>query len=140
MQKTELLDLKRILIFDYADVFYCDKVYLLKIKWKPYKNLTIAQYQDVFTKSLDFHEKNKVLYFLSDISEQGILSPEFRKWFQNEAMPKAISNGLKKAAVIFCGNVFKKYYLNNILDTTKKFGITFKFFGEEKEATEWLVN
>jgi len=43
---------------------------------------------------------------LSDIREQSAVSPENRKWFEEEMIPKAISKGLKRAAVVFYSNVF----------------------------------
>jgi hypothetical protein len=53
-------------------------------------------------------------------------------------IPKAIDNGLKRAAVVFDGNVFKKYYINMILQVINKFGIPMKLFSTEEDAVKWF--
>ena len=74
-----------------------------------------------------------IFRFLSDIREQAVISPEDRKWFENEAMPKAVAKGLNAAAVVFNGNVFKKYYLNIILQATNKFGLPMNVFTKRNQ-------
>ena len=53
-------------------------------------------------------------------------------------MPRGIEVGFNRGASIYHGNVFKKYYITNILGKTKKFDIPYKFFGSEKEALSWF--
>jgi hypothetical protein len=125
---------------DYADVIFHENDFVVEIKWKKVNKMSIEEYKNALTLALDYQEKHsgKVKFYLSDIRDQGILSPDYRKWFQEEAVPQALKNGLLAGAVIFEGNVFKKYYLNNIMNTTKKFGLPFKFFGSKQEAIEWF--
>ena len=80
-----------------------------------------------------------VTRFLSDIREQGIVSPDSRKWFEKEMVPAAIQYGLKRAAVISGGNAFKMYYINLILGAVNKFDLPFKIFGDEEKAIEFLM-
>ena len=54
-------------------------------------------------------------------------------------MPKSVEQGLKAAAVIFNGNVFKKYYVNVILKATNKFGLPLKVFTDLQPAEDWLM-
>jgi hypothetical protein len=75
---------------------------------------------------------------LSDISKQGIINPENRKWFEKEMMPQAVSAGLKRAAIVTSGNAFKLYYINLILSAVNKFPITTKLFNKRDEAIAWL--
>jgi len=129
-----IADLEYAHIKNYAE----DKV--VEIQWKSVTKLSLEEYQNALTLALDFQTENpnKVDFYLSDIREQKILSPDFRKWFQEVAIPRALKNNLKAGAVIFDGNVFKKYYLNNIMNSTKKFGIPFKFFNTREDAIIWL--
>ncbi len=108
----------------------------VKIYWRGKQNS--KQYRSTLQKALDLADEHKFAYYLSDIREQRLVSPEDRKWFQEIAMPQAIKKGLEKAAVVFSGNIFKKYYLNNIFDASKKFGLPLKFFSNEEEAEKWL--
>lgn len=124
---------------DIAKSVYDDTHQLIMITWKA-KSFTFQEYKEPFEVSLDYQEKNKliVVNFLSDVREQTVVPPHFRKWFQEVAINRAISQGLKRAAVIMSGNVFKKYYLNNIFNTTKKFGLPLKAFSSIGGAYKWF--
>lgn len=129
--------MKIILDNKFVTVSFIEEVALVRIVWK---NLAVSfdTYKQVFTKALDFQESYHVVNFMSDIRKQKIMSPSFRKWFQDYAVPRAVKQGLKRGAVVFNGNVFKKYYLNHIMNTTKKFGLPFKFFNTQEEAINWM--
>ena len=133
--------MKTIANFDYAHIKHHEDEKIVEVQWKKGdKNMTIEEYQNTLTLALDFQQNNPglVLYYLSDIREQRILSPNYRKWFQEVALPRALENKLEAGAVIFDGNVFKKYYLNNIMNSTKKFGMPFKFFSKKEDALDWF--
>jgi len=127
---------------DFAHVIFIEEEYTVEIDWKKVKVMPIEEYQKALTVALDFQIENmsKVKFYISDIRKQGVLSPNYRKWFQDVALPRAIEGKLQAGAVIFEGNVFKKYYLNNIMNSTKKFGMPFKFFSEREEAAKWLAS
>ena len=134
------MGMENILETDYARVDFCEEGAFVQLTWLNKKKLSFDEYKNAFNAAIDYQEENKekTRFFLSDIREQGIVSPDFRKWLQGEAVPRTKSYGLELIAVIFTGNVFQKYYLNNIMNSTKKFGIEFKFFSKREEATEWF--
>src|SRR6056297_1056323 len=121
---------------DYAEISYDSGLKSGKIVWK--RKTTTEEYQYAFITLLEYSKKHPVDNFLSDIRKQGIVSPENRKWFEKEMLPKAIDSGLKRAATIFDGNIFKKYYLNMIIKVSNKFGLPLKVFNSEQEAVEWF--
>ena len=129
--------MKILLDSEFATVSFIENLSLIKVVWKDTK-LTLENYKKTFTVALDFQNDNVVVNYISDIRKQRVMSPSFRKWFQETAVPQAVKQGLKRGVVIFSGNVFKKYYLNHIMNTTKKFGLPFKFFSNEDEAIEWI--
>lgn len=107
------------------------------IEWK--NKVTPETYASAFQSLLDFAEnKRNIYYFLSDIRNQGIVGPENRKWFETVALPKAISLGLKKAATIMDGNIFKKYYINMILSVSSKFDLPLKVVSSKEEAFDFF--
>ncbi len=122
----------------YAQVTYRSDYKLVNVVWSG--NLSTQQYQATYIAILDYQLQNlyEVENFLTDVRNQGIISPDNRKWFESVVLPRAVNQGLKRAAVIFSGNVFKKYYLNLILQTTNKFGLPFKFFDNEETALDWF--
>jgi len=111
---------------------------MIKVVWEG--SFSKEQYQDALTRALDYQEKSKLTVenYLSDIIKQGIVNPESRKWFEQVALPRAIKQGLKRAAVVFDGNVFKKYYLNLILQASNAYKLPLKFFNSEEEAVKWF--
>jgi len=122
---------------DYAKVTYLPELKTGKILWK--RKPEIEEYQLPFIKLLDYGKNNSIDSFLSDIRNQGVISPDNRKWFENEALPQAVNEcQLKRAAVIFDGNIFKQYYLNMILSVTNKFKLPLKTFNSEEKAFEWI--
>ena len=131
--------METILDTDYALIEYFEEDALVQIIWRKVKKITLEEYQNTLDKALDFQEQNKdkVKFYLSDIRLQGVLSPAYRKWFQESALPRGVSNGLQAGAVIFEGNIFQKYYLNNIMNSTKKFGLKLKFFNKREDAITW---
>jgi hypothetical protein len=76
---------------------------------------------------------------MSDIRNQGVVSPESRRWFEKEMVPAAVDNGLRRAAVVSGSNAFKTYYINLILGTVNKFGLPFKIFNSEEKAMAFLM-
>jgi len=128
-------------IFDNKFAFstYDEDYKLLTITWKD-KSFTFEEYKDVFIEGLDYHLKSGVTVdnFLSDIRIQKVVPPHFRKWFQQVAIKRAISQGLKRGSVVMSGNVFKKYYINHIFNTTKTYGLPLKAFSSVDKAKEWF--
>jgi hypothetical protein len=98
------------------------------------------EYKQPFLAMIAFGRKYPVDGMLSDISRQGIISPDNRKWFEKEMMPQAVDAGLKRAAIVTSGNAFKLYYINLILSAVNKFPITTKLFNKQNEALEWLYS
>ena len=132
--------MKTIENLEYAHIKHDEDNKFVEIQWKKVANMSLEEYQNALNIALDFQAKNPntVDFYFSDIREQRILSPNYRKWFQEVAIKKALDNNLKAGVVIFDGNVFKKYYLNNIMGSTKNLGLPFKFFNTREDALIWL--
>ena len=122
----------------YARVSYVPEYKTVMVVWKGIH--TIDEYKKAITEGLEFQKKSglRVVNYISDISNQGIVNPESRKWFEKVAIPSAVEQGLKHAAVVFDGNVFKKYYLNMILQVTNVYHLELKFFTTPEEALIWF--
>jgi hypothetical protein len=120
----------------YATVTYYPEKKFFSLIW--HGRPDAEEYKQPFIKMIDYSKKNPVDAMLSDISQQGIITPENRKWFEKEMMPEAAKSGLKRAAIITNGNTFKLYYINIILSAVKKFPIVTKLFNNQKEALQWL--
>ncbi|MEA3451647.1 MAG: hypothetical protein U9Q83_07055, partial [Bacteroidota bacterium] len=74
-----------------------------------------------------------------DIRNQGVVPVSEKNWFKNEVLPEGIQQGLKAAAVITSGNVFKTYYLNAIIKVGNIFKLPIKTFNNSEKALNWLL-
>jgi hypothetical protein len=129
--------LKVVLDESYALVTYNPVLKIGKVEWKG--KATSEEYQKTIISLIEYAEKHPVHYYLADITKQSVVSPDDRKWFENIIVPKAIGLGLKKAAIVFDGSVFKKYYINMILKVTNKLGLPLKLFNSEEDAIQWCL-
>lgn len=129
---------KIILDTDFAEISYNSELKLGKIEWKA--KTSTEEYQYAFITLLEYTKNHPADNFLSDIRKQNVVSPENRKWFETEMLPKAIEGGLKRAGVVFEGNAFKKHYINMIIRIANKFGLPIKAFSSEEEAIFWFRN
>jgi hypothetical protein len=120
----------------YATVTYDSEKRMLMLIW--HGSPTTEEYRKPFMTMIDFGNKVPVDSMLSDISQQGIINPDNRKWFEKEMMPRAAAAGLKRGAIVTSGNAFKLYYINLILSAVNKFPITTKLFNNQKDALIWL--
>jgi hypothetical protein len=123
---------------NYVLITYHPSLKMIKVVWNG--TSSIEQYQRAIESALNYQLKGSypIENYLSNIIKQGIVNPESRKWFEQVAIPRGIKQGLKKAAVVFDGNVFKKYYLNLILQASNVFKLPLKFFSAEEEAIKWF--
>lgn len=123
---------------EYADVFYLSEESIGCIKWK--KMCSSEEYRSAFEVLLTFQSQTPIENFISDVRNQGIVSPEDRKWFEHVALPKAKEQGLQRAVVITSANPFKQYYLNLILKKTNKYKMPLKLVSSEEKAIEWIAS
>ncbi len=122
---------------EFAEVSYETDLKLGKIIWK--KKPTFEAYQKAFLTLVEHSkEKQVVESVMTDTRNQGVVSPENRKWLVGECLPVAVKVGLKQIAVIFDGGVFKQYYLNMILKVINKYGAPMKLFKNEEDALNWI--
>jgi len=132
--------MEEIIVFEenFARITCSPQLKMLKVVWNG--TFSKEQYQLALEAALNFQLKVTfpIENYLSNIINQGIVNPESRKWFEQVAIPRAIKQGLKKAAVVFDGNVFKKYYLNLILQSSNVFKLPLKFFNSEEDAIKWF--
>ncbi len=122
---------------EFAHLTYEEDFKLLTITWSK-GAIPFEEYQKPFKIAIEFMTKKPVYNYISDISEQGIISPAYRKWLQETALPEAVKAGLKRIVGVAAVNIFKQYYINHVFQSAKRFGIPFKMFSTIEAAKEWL--
>lgn len=139
-ERFKLMGMEEHVVFseNFARVTHHRAQKMIKVVW--YGNFSKDQYKQAIESALAYqvNENAPIENYLSNILKQGIVNPESRKWFEQVAIPLAAKQGLKRAAVVFDGNVFKKYYLNLILQASNSYKLPLKFFSSEEEALTWF--
>ena len=130
--------MKEIFKTNYVEITFDEDAKVLFTKWTN-ENFTSEQYREVWEKNLSFGNETSVDYFLSDIVDQKVVTPEDRKWFEDSAVPRAIETGIKKGAIILGANPFKRYYFNNIMKKLGGTTLPFKAFKNKEAAYKWFL-
>ena len=121
----------------YAEIIYMPDIKLVQITWEGM--VPSEQYRNTFSRAIEYTETHDFVNFISDAREQGVVSTDDRKWFQNVIVPQAVKQGLKYGAVVIKKEPFKKYYMNAILRIlNRKSNIIMRIFYDYDEALEWL--
>lgn len=126
--------MKLLLEHDKADLRFNEETNSIELIWKKYQD--DATYRLMFTKGVEFLKEYGATGWLSDIRKEGIVGPATSSWMQKEILPKAISYGLKRVAIVMDADVFKEFYVKNIERNAAQ-GIM-KYFDDVKDANEWL--
>jgi hypothetical protein len=122
-----------------AIVFYWPEVKLIENKWLKKIALDSQAYRTPFLKAIEFAKNENVLYYLSDIRNQGVVPVKEKTWFRTEMFPKAIDVGVKFGAVVTTANVFKTYYMNAIIKAGNMSNFPVKTFNDYDKAISWLL-
>jgi hypothetical protein len=134
MQVTSQLE--TIIRLHCVTIYFDPEIKMSKVVWH---GIPLSEeYRKAYNTLLDFAKTHQIENTLTDIRDQGVVSIENRKWFEEYVFPEGIKLGLKRAAVITSSNPFKTYYLNMILKVINKFGIPIKLFGSQEQAEDWF--
>ncbi|MEA2042159.1 MAG: hypothetical protein U9N85_06355 [Bacteroidota bacterium] len=112
---------------------------MIAVIWKP-APLTDRIYKETFNTAIRYQENYPVNIpnYMADVRLQPPISVELRKWFTDETLQRGIYAGIKRAGFVVNANILKRYYMNQIMNSLKKFGIPFKFFKNHSDVLNWV--
>lgn len=84
---------------EYANGSYFKEIKAAEIKQKK-AIIPSEEYRDAFNKIIEFTENHPFVNYIGNAVLQGVISPDDRKWFQEEIVPKAVKQELKYGAVV----------------------------------------
>lgn len=120
-----------------AEIRFNSQTNAIELIWKTYADP--ASYKALFTNGVEYLKEFGATAWLSDIRNEGVVGPEHSKWLHGEIIPKAISFGLRRIAVVLDSDVFKKFYIKNIeTNMTQKGQNLMQYFNSTEEANAWL--
>lgn len=125
------------LLFEHkkATLHFNEETNAIELSWKKIQDE--ETYKLMFSKGVEFLTEYKATKWLSDIRKQGVVGPQSSKWLQEVIIPKAVSLGLRKVAIVTDPDVFKKLYVDNLKkgSTQSEF---MKHFDSIDSANAWL--
>ena len=134
MEKIILLD------EEYVLLYYVPKYKVGVTKWSGGK-ISSENYRKTFETLINYiNDGHDFVNYISDLTNQPIIPPTDRKWFQSYVLIEAEKVGLKRGAVVISGNPFKKYYMNLIIRASGKYNINIKLFSDMEVAQKWVVS
>lgn len=138
IQKPVNIDRQLLYEEDHAEIFFDARVNATGVIWK--RPVTSEQYRKVFKKCLDFVHSYNTPNYISDISNQGVVTREDQRWMFEEILPRAIENGLKKIAAVRpdMNDPIVIEYLKGINDNVRKLGAEQRYFTCLDDAFEWI--
>jgi hypothetical protein len=123
---------------EFASLSYNKTKYLLELIWK--KNTNPEEYKIMFSKAIDFSKKNIILYFLSDMRNEGLITTSDMKWLEVEVIKRAIELKIKKIALVFDDLIFSNVYAETIKRKLQYSQIQIQFFSDINSARAWLIS
>lgn len=124
----------------YAQCSYIPEHETVMVVWTGRQ--TSQEYKNAILECIDYQKnaKKTIVNFVSDIRKQSIVDPESRKWFENVALPNAVTQGLKRGAVISDYNAFRKYHFDMIYRVAGVYKLPLRHFGNLEDALQWFAS
>lgn len=122
-----------------AVMTYSNTDFAIELTWK--NDINSEEFRQVYLTGLEFAAHNKVLYFLSDIRNEGIVPIEDVKWLTQEVIAKANSIGIKKIALVNEDELtFSSIYAESLKKKIENFSIQVNVFGDVSSARIWMLS
>jgi hypothetical protein len=125
---------------NFVQISYDEENFAVIAAWK--RPTTTEAYKDAFRKILEIFRSNKAAFFISDIYHQGVVGTDNRRWMMETILPEAVKFGLKKVATIAPDDIFKRFYVETVRDSSKQRNeaVEFQFFPDLISAQAWVLN
>ncbi|MDW7692750.1 hypothetical protein R9C00_11550 [Flammeovirgaceae bacterium SG7u.111] len=122
-----------------AKIYLNPETCTLELMWT--KNADKEDYKSVSYKGLELLKEYRLANWLSGIKNNDVIDDELSLWLQEEIIPRAVSYGLKKVAIVMEKDAFDKYYSNFIYNNSERTGIEYlQFFDTKDKADAWLLS
>jgi hypothetical protein len=121
---------------DFGVIYYNARINTAGIRWK--KEVTSEQYRHLFDKSIEVVRLYHTPFWVTDMRNQGAISPEDQKWMVTTIFPEAHRNGLIKIAGIYSPDQFNDDYRSRIMEVARQLGVHLLFFTSRKTAEAWI--
>jgi hypothetical protein len=122
---------------DIVELKYDKPKCLLELTWK--KNVDSEEYKNLFNLIIEFSEKNKIFYFLSDMRNQGVVRIQEVKWLELEVLRRAVEQKVKRIALVFNDIIFSTVYAETIKKKLRDSQVEVQFFSDISAARSWLT-
>jgi hypothetical protein len=110
---------------------------LIKLIWK--EESTTSEYRTMFETIVDFAQKNKVRFLISDITKEGLVSFDDFKWLDEEILKEAVKLGVERIALINGDSIFSSVYADTIKRKLLNSPVKVQLFDDLASAKAWVI-
>ena len=128
------------IVFDntYITLHYHAEINALEYEWKGF--VPADQFRECMEKALVHFKERKATQMIPNLVKIRVVGPAEQAWFDEDLMPRFVSAGLKRAAIVQSETAFGAAVNKIIMQRleAKNDGVERKVFGNYAEALEWL--
>ncbi|NJO02697.1 MAG: hypothetical protein HC880_14325 [Bacteroidia bacterium] len=118
---------------DYVTLIYKNDLKALEVLWK--KFTPSKHYFEILQVAYRAAASHPVKYWISDMTNAGVISLENQKWIKKELIPRLLKGGVEKIGVVVSLDIFNKMFTDEL---RKILGHQVcKYFYSLPEAENW---
>jgi signal transduction histidine kinase len=121
---------------DAAQVYFDGSLNIIVIRWK--RQVTSPEYREVFETLLKSFNTYKSPGWISDVRNQGTITPLDQQWFGNTILPQLVESGFKRVAFIGMDAPERIEYHENIKGFSKTLNFEFNVFNAMEDCLKWM--
>jgi hypothetical protein len=121
---------------EFGSVIYNARINCTSIIWKG--QVPSEEYRIAFRKCVDIVQTYRTPFWISDLTDRGMISLEDQQWVISTMMPEAVRFGLRKIATVYQEKQFNTEYFGLLEKIAVKLDVEIKFFTSRNMAEEWI--
>ncbi|OQY00132.1 MAG: hypothetical protein B6I24_00580 [Bacteroidetes bacterium 4572_128] len=111
---------------NYAEILVDNNNKILKLIWKGFVNF--EEYKYIFDNAYQIFKKNKLKFWISDMTNGKAVPSKAQEWLRNIYIPKIVAIGLIKVVFIVEKNIFRKVYSDYIKEIINLNGVELMYY------------
>lgn len=130
--------LKRLYDSDIVTLNYDPSIELIEMEWK--KNTNSEEYRKMFGLMIEYSERNRIRFFLSDMRKEGLVKLDDVRWLNKEVLQRAIEHKVERIALVIEDTIFSTVYTDVVKKKLEKSPVKVRIFSDPDTAKAWLLS
>lgn len=125
---------------DSARIFFDAVLNATGVVWK--KNVSSDEYRSIYKRGIEFMRSYNTPNWITDMRQQGDISPDDQAWLLLKVLPDAYQSGLRRVAGIVQHDIHSprvKEYLHSIEEKLQASRVDLRYFNDLADARTWML-